>query len=310
MKFKLLAIAWIFLLSQKVFGQCVPPTQTFSTDITDSSFTANWVYSGSAASNFEFKHRLKTQTTWQSINVPIGALNSVVIDGYTIGDLVEWHVKVVCEDGSEINSNMEVLRIGGPGVFVVRRPPTLIRSKGTMRANSQYCCQCFSVTDNNMNRNNANNEYTRFCLTYPSNAVDQLNPSALQANGRLQQQNANPILSVQHCDLQGEEDCSMEAPLIDLSSVAFFVGIEDEMFANLSVYPNPATSVLYLSGFSHQEFQATLFNLNGQEVLNTIFREPTGKITIENLPSGVYDLRIRSSSGREKHYKIVKQSQF
>ena len=80
------------------------------------------------------------------------------------------------------------------------------------------------------------------------------------------------------------------------------VGIDENGFAQLLVHPNPASSLLILPEGS---VQAMIYNLQGQLVLNGTSLDK--QLNIEELPAGVYVLRLQDVNQRVAVGRFVKQ---
>ncbi len=86
-----------------------------------------------------------------------------------------------------------------------------------------------------------------------------------------------------------------------LSNQQLVTGIENFAIDHSAVFPNPATNELYVTGFSNQ-FEYTITDYTGRTILEGQSAE---KITISELESGVYLLKIRQGD-RVKLTKISK----
>jgi hypothetical protein len=63
-----------------------------------------------------------------------------------------------------------------------------------------------------------------------------------------------------------------------------------ELLEQLTVFPNPASDILMLKGkFSTQDHQISIFNMKGQEILITAYRD---QLQIGQLTAGMYIIRI------------------
>ena len=82
------------------------------------------------------------------------------------------------------------------------------------------------------------------------------------------------------------------------------VGIDELELTNVSVYPNPATNVLYVN-LSSINYSLEVINLMGEVVLKVENKSNTTSLELSNLKSGVYYLKI-SSEGKQKQMKFVK----
>jgi hypothetical protein len=83
------------------------------------------------------------------------------------------------------------------------------------------------------------------------------------------------------------------------------VGIDELELRNVSIYPNPATDVLYVNLLSIN-YSVEVINLMGEVVLKSENKSNTTSLELSNLKSGVYFLTI-ASEGQQKQMKFVKQ---
>ncbi len=75
----------------------------------------------------------------------------------------------------------------------------------------------------------------------------------------------------------------------------------------IAAYPNPCKNILNIEGVSKEDMQIYLFDMNNHSVLSTTISEEKGNIAIENVPSGIYILKVASPSGGVYIQKIVKE---
>src|SRR5690554_2771613 len=89
-----------------------------------------------------------------------------------------------------------------------------------------------------------------------------------------------------------------------------WVSVEEEEFAEISVYPNPATSVLNIVNPSNTSaLRIEMLDMNGRVVMveNSALNNATeATLTIDHLEKGIYTLRVYNNEGH-KTFKIVKQ---
>lgn len=89
-----------------------------------------------------------------------------------------------------------------------------------------------------------------------------------------------------------------------------WVSVEEEEFAEISVYPNPATSVLNIVNPSNtSSLRIEMLDMNGRVVMveNSALNNATeATLTIDHLEKGIYTLRVYNNEGH-KTFKIVKQ---
>lgn len=81
------------------------------------------------------------------------------------------------------------------------------------------------------------------------------------------------------------------------------LGIDDQYFTNLLIYPNPAENSLFISGNTAPISKSiSIYNVLGKEVLSVINTE---HINVAKLPSGLYVLKI-SSGTHQINRKFIK----
>jgi PKD repeat protein len=74
------------------------------------------------------------------------------------------------------------------------------------------------------------------------------------------------------------------------------VGINDQSMATVTIFPNPVTDVLNISGSATiQEVQ--VLSLVGQVVCNQKVDNSTVVLNLDNLKAGVYNLRVKMADG-------------
>lgn len=71
--------------------------------------------------------------------------------------------------------------------------------------------------------------------------------------------------------------------------IEVITGTQSQAIENVVIFPNPATSDLYISGFN-QEFEYMIFDYSGRPVLEGLSAE---KINIKELESGSYILKVK-----------------
>jgi CshA-type fibril repeat protein len=77
----------------------------------------------------------------------------------------------------------------------------------------------------------------------------------------------------------------------------------DGIQADLTVYPNPVSDKLFIRDFA-QVSQVNIYDLKGVSVYQS-GSSKNGEITVSNLPTGVYTVRITRSNGLQNSQKIV-----
>lgn len=89
------------------------------------------------------------------------------------------------------------------------------------------------------------------------------------------------------------------------SLVAGEIGLGEESFVDLAIYPNPTNSLLYLENLPKHS-SVKLYNLNGKLLLQEAFKGENSSLDLSDLPKGVYLLGIESSEGAKIFKKVLK----
>ena len=79
------------------------------------------------------------------------------------------------------------------------------------------------------------------------------------------------------------------------------LSVEGAMAMDIRIYPNPSSSVINVDYSG--DLQLTLFNVLGQQVLNSSSKT----INISNLDQGTYILSAKDSNNTINNFKIIKQ---
>lgn len=82
-------------------------------------------------------------------------------------------------------------------------------------------------------------------------------------------------------------------------------GIEENILTGLSAFPNPFISTIIITGIK-TEGEAKLYNIVGDEVQTWKITSGENKIEVQNIPSGVYFLKVKTTEGVAT-MKVVKQ---
>jgi hypothetical protein len=79
------------------------------------------------------------------------------------------------------------------------------------------------------------------------------------------------------------------------------LGIDDQNFTNISIYPNPTNNTLFISG-SESPLTISIYNMLGKEVLSI---SNTDNINVEALPKSIYAIII-SDGVNQTNRKFIK----
>ena len=112
-------------------------------------------------------------------------------------------------------------------------------------------------------------------------------------------------------DLVGLPQCDSPTPGEDTTGVhtkRAATNIADD--AALSVYPNPAGDLLHIELSVAEIANVALYDLQGRVVETrhgTSLQGETATVNLQNVPAGVYLLRVRDAEGKKYMRKIVKK---
>ena len=76
---------------------------------------------------------------------------------------------------------------------------------------------------------------------------------------------------------------------------------------NVSIYPNPAISVLNLSSTGISDFEVSILDITGKVIKTERMLDQTFTFDVSDLASGMYMLRMVSHDGASKVVKFVKR---
>jgi hypothetical protein len=82
------------------------------------------------------------------------------------------------------------------------------------------------------------------------------------------------------------------------------LGVDEVVKRSIVIYPNPATNTLNVKGEFDNLEKVAIYNMLGQNVMNTLVTGPETAINISRLPKGVYTLNFESS---KVPFKFIKQ---
>lgn len=89
------------------------------------------------------------------------------------------------------------------------------------------------------------------------------------------------------------------------TEIVEFMGVNEFSLKNVTLYPNPASTILYLqveNGIDVEEVK--VFNLQGSELIS--LKQHTESINVQNLSAGIYLVIIQTNQGISKHRLIKK----
>ena len=104
-----------------------------------------------------------------------------------------------------------------------------------------------------------------------------------------------------YTDLNGCVGSSVDSITVDICS-----GLNDNETLNLTLYPNPASELLYLNGLQNQSL-VTIYDVTGKLVLQAeVDKNSNNSINIASLNPGVYQCSIRQNN-QSKELSFIKE---
>ncbi len=91
--------------------------------------------------------------------------------------------------------------------------------------------------------------------------------------------------------------------------ISIVLGVEDHQISlNMKVYPNPTSDFLILNvgNFDLSTFNFEIYEVNGKLLERKKITSITETISLENLPSSTYFLKVTSNNEEVKTFKIIK----
>jgi len=83
-------------------------------------------------------------------------------------------------------------------------------------------------------------------------------------------------------------------------------GIQEEKNIEFSVYPNPSHGVFQIENANGQNFEITVFNILGKQIMETVETSGSHTLDIQDLDNGMYFLQIMSNN-QKKVISIIKR---
>jgi hypothetical protein len=105
--------------------------------------------------------------------------------------------------------------------------------------------------------------------------------------------------------------CPADTALVEVNvGNCVWVGLEEELFTDITVYPNPTSSILNIVNPSNtSSLKVEMIDMNGRVVLvenSALNNASEATFAIDHLEKGIYTLRVYNDEG-QKIFKIVKQ---
>ncbi|GEQ84808.1 hypothetical protein ULMS_03160 [Patiriisocius marinistellae] len=85
------------------------------------------------------------------------------------------------------------------------------------------------------------------------------------------------------------------------------LSIDENSFANVTIYPNPAKDILTISTTNIENSTVTIYNILGKEVMNAAIDTASQQLNIEHLNAGIYLMNVVAINGKQQTLKFIKE---
>ena len=100
-------------------------------------------------------------------------------------------------------------------------------------------------------------------------------------------------------------DCDFHPSMDGTITVQAIMGLNDDVEAGFSYFPNPATDVLTITSGSNID-RVEVYDLNGRLLMESIDANPTVKVYLSNFTAGTYLVKAMAGS-TVKSFPVIKQ---
>ncbi|MBN2611230.1 MAG: T9SS type A sorting domain-containing protein [Bacteroidales bacterium] len=87
-------------------------------------------------------------------------------------------------------------------------------------------------------------------------------------------------------------------------AIDVLTSVPDDIFNNISLYPNPASSKVTISGLEIG-YRIQVWDIVGNMVTETIAEQDIQVISLENQPKGIYFIIVRNADNAQGHFKLI-----
>jgi Secretion system C-terminal sorting domain len=135
------------------------------------------------------------------------------------------------------------------------------------------------------------------------------NGNNFKSIGTIDAKNVSTGSNYSFVDLKNTDNNFYRLKIIETNGVFYFSEIIKANFncksVYVSVYPNPTSDVLHIFSNSIKFTKTSIFSIAGKNVFNTTIGQGNNIISIKNLPTGIYLVKIISSQNTEV-FRITK----
>jgi PKD repeat protein len=98
------------------------------------------------------------------------------------------------------------------------------------------------------------------------------------------------------------EDTMMKEDYIDVQPIGIGEILSSDM---ISIYPNPANSILHVDNASGEDINLVIYNMTGQQVISKRIAEGSTTLNVDHLEAGIYFIRYMTDSNVMNTGKLI-----
>ncbi|MGO2358441.1 fibronectin type III domain-containing protein [Mesonia sp.] len=272
---------------------CLAPTDITFANTNDTSTEVTWTENGDAT-EWEIIYGMTgfepmTGDESTTISDNDGTLGET-LSGLTPETGYDVYVRALCDDGESV--------LAGPASFTTEAVPCEIPT-GITFDNVDDTSADISWTENG--------DATEWEILYGAPGFDPLTEGTsiidIDAIGEtLNDLTSETTYEVYVRAICGEDNMSDWTAPVEFTTQE--LSVANQLFASFTYYPNPVRSELTLKSTTQIE-QVNLYNLLGQQVLNTKPSSLEVQLNMDSLPAGVYLMKV-NIQGSQKTFRLIK----
>jgi hypothetical protein len=302
---------------------CTTPGGLTSSAITASAATISWA-AVSGSNNYDVDYKTNASGTWISAAVATTSL-SVNLSGLAASTLYDWRVRANCTGGSSTYAQAQFTTTAVstcPGPFDVS-------TNGTRNGAAQIP---FNTNVLGRITPSGDLDFYRFVITTGGTATVTLTTLPADYDLRIYSNNGQQLAVSQNGGTANETITRTYTPGTYFARVEGYngannatvcytlrvatgtasregAGVDITQTFKVNIFPNPASQVLNINTSGNDELKvASIFDVNGKQVINRNLTQGTTAIDISKLPGGIYFIKLNTAGGNLLYtQKFVKQ---
>jgi hypothetical protein len=299
---------------------CGDPTGLTATNITTNSATVSWS-AVSGANNYDVDYKTSASSTWISAVTGTSSLSANLSD-LTASTSYDWRVRANCSSSSSNYSQNSFTTTGAgggcPGIYDVSSNgnaagaatiPLNTNVLGNITSRTDVDYYAFEITTGGTITITLSNLPANYQLALHNSGGTQL---ALSQNNGTASETINASLGTgtYYARVFPKANASNSScyTLRVQTGTASRGGAGEATYTQVSIYPNPARSVLNISlGNLEGASDVQLFDVQGRMVIQRRISAMSTLVNVEILPSGVYMVKIKNNGIEVFTSKFIKE---